>query len=802
MSSLTNTISVTAGGIDVSSIVTGLMTAERVPLLKIQARQAAAQQQITSVASIKTDLEAVKTKAASIITNGLARYGATVSNTAAASVSLGTSARAGSASFTVDRLASAHGLRTSATVASSSTAITTASLLAVSTASTALGVTSIGVGSGTTAGSQTIKVTQATAGATVSGSSALAASTVINGSNNTLDLEVDGVARTITIAAGTYTRSGLATAVQSALDATGGGVTASVDASNRLQLTTTHEGSAATLAVPGGSALAALGVSITMPAKVGIDGSIQIGTNPAVTVTSAGKGEVVSVSTGSGTLDLTLGGGLRVGEAKAAVVSTGDRSLGAVASAINNAGVGATAAAVRTGDGAWLLQVNSAKTGSANALALDSSVFSLGGGLVETSSATDAKITLGSGAGAYSITASGNTFTDVLPGVSITAKALSASAVNVAIDRDDVAIADSVESLVTAANTALKNIATQTAYDSATGTAAPLATNAAMRGLGAQLRSAVTSLVGGGSTTLAADYGITSKKDGSLAFDRDVFLAKLSSDPAGAERLFARNGSASNAGVTYASATDSTVGGSYAVNITQAATRATTGTVLSGGSVAGQRIGVRVGTKTVSYDATAGSTAATIASGLNSALAQAGLNVTAEVDGAGVRLTSTKYGGSGSFESNLDVLGAGSWATSTGQDVKGTINGENAVGVGNRLSMLNLGTSPARGLAIDVGEGVTGAVGTVSYHPGVAARLTHLVSDLTSVFGGLTTTTATYESKVRGYNDQITKFEDRMTRLEANYRRQWTAVQTSLNSLQNQQDWLTKQISSLSNNNS
>ena len=793
MSSLSNTISVTAGGIDVASIVSGLMTAERVPLLQIQSRQAAVQAQIASISSVKTDLDALKTKAAAIVSGGLARYGGTVSNTSIASVALGASARAGSASFTVDRLASAHGLRTSATVASSSTAVTTASLLALSTTSSALGVTGIAVGAGATAGPQTIKVTQATAGATISGTGALAASTVITGGNNTLDLEVDGVARTITIAAGTYTRSGLASAVQSAIDATGGGVTASVDASNRLQLTTTHEGSSASLALPSGTALAALGLSATYPARVGADGSIQIGTNPAVTVTSAGQGEVVTVSTGTGNLDLTLGRGLRVGEAKAAVVSTGDRSLAAVASAINGAGVGATAAAVRTAENAWVLQVNSARTGSSNALALDGSAFSLAGDLVETSSASDAKITIGSGAGAYSITASGNTFTDVLPGVSITAKSLSASPVTVSIDRDDAAIADSVDALVTAANTAITNVAAQTKYDTATGVAAPLATSATVRALATQLRSAVTSVVGGGSTTLAADFGITSNKDGTLKFDREAFLSKLASDPSGAERLFGRNGSGA-AGVTWVSSTDSTQGGSYAVDITQAATRATTGTVLSGGSAGGQRIGVRVGTTTVTYDAAPGATAATIASGLNLSLAQAGLNVTAEVDGAGIRMTATKYGGGGAFETNLDVLGAGSWATNTGTDVKGTINGQSAVGVGNRLSMLNLGTSPARGITLEIGEGLTGALGNVDYHPGVAARLTTLVADTTSVFGGLTTTTATYESKVRTYNAQISKFEDRLTRMEANYRRQWTAVQTSLNSLQNQQDWLTNQI--------
>ena len=295
---------------------------------------------------------------------------------------------------------------------------------------------------------------------------------------------------------------------------------------------------------------------------------------------------------------------------------------------------------------------------------------------------------------------------------------------------------------------------------------------------------------------MAADFGISANKDGTLKFDRDVFLSKLSSDPSGAERLFGRNGSAAD-GITWISSTDSTQGGTYAVEVTQAATRGTTGTVLSGGSLAGQQIGVRVGSTTVTYDAAPGSTAATIATGLNLSLARAGLNVTAEVDGAGVRLTATKYGGGGAFEANLDVLGAGSWSTYTGTDVKGTINGQNAIGVGNRLSMLNLGTSPARGMTLEIAEGRTGALGNVDYQPGIAARLTTLVTDTTSVFGGLTTTTATFESKVKGYNAQISKFEERLTRLESNYRRQWTAVQTSLNSLQNQQNWLTSQISSL-----
>ncbi len=794
MSTLSNTISVTAGGIDVASIVSGLMTAERIPLTTMQTKQAAVNDKIAAIAEIKTALEKLRTQSSAIVTGGLAKLTSSVSNPSAVTVSLGATARTSSTSFTIDRLASAHGIRTAATVASSTAAITTSSTLALSANATPFGITGVHAGAGVTAGAYTVSVTQASAGATITGG-ALASSTVITGSNNTLDLEIDGVARTVTIATGTYSKSGLVTAVQAAIDSSGGGVKAGLDVNGQLTLTTTHEGSTSSLRVASGAALAALGLAVTFPASVGSDGIIKIGTNPPVTVTSAGGGEVVSVSTGTGTIDLTLGSGLRVGDAKVAVVSTGDHSLASVASAINGAGIGATASAVKVADGQWVLQVNAAKTGSAGSLALDQSAFGLAGGLVETSTGVDAKITVGSGPGAYSVTAAGNTFTDVLQGVTFTATALSATPVTVSVGQDATKTADAVDELVTQLNAVIKDVAAKTAYDATTSTTAILAGDPTVRGLTQQLRSAITSVIGG-SVGLAADYGLSSQKDGSIKFDRAVFLTKLAADPAAAERLFGRNGS-STGGVTWAAASDGTQAGSYSVEVTTAATRGTTGDVLVGGSATGQQIGVRVGTTTVTYDAAVGATATDIVEGLNSALARAGLAVSAEESGGGVKLTSSTFGASGTFETNLDVLGAGTWSSNAGTDVAGTINGEAAVGIGNRLSLFNLGSSPARGLAVDIDEGLSGVLANVEYQPGVAARLSNLVTNLTGVFGGITTSTTGYESKVKVYTEQISKFEDRLVRLEANYRRQWSAVQTMLSSLENQQNWLTQQITSM-----
>lgn len=798
---MSNSISFTAAGIDVSSIVSGLMTVERAPITALQNRQAKVKLQGDAVARLSANVSSLKSLASGILSGGVSKLSSSVSLPGVVSASVSSTARAGSVSFTVDQLARAQGMRTATTVGASTSVITTQSSLAVSTTAGRLGIGTVQVGAGVVPGKYDVTVTQSTVGATRTGASALAPSTLIDGTNNTLTVEIDGVAHSITIAGGTYAPAALSNALEAAIRAVPAAASATVDVTGRLKITTDHEGSAATLQITGGSALGALGLTVDATAVAGTDGTVQIGTNPAVTVTSAGTGDTVAVSTGAGNLTLALSGGLRTGTSTVAVVGTGDRSLAAVASAINGAGVGASASAVKVSDGNWLLQLNSTNTGTANALSIDAAVFSGVGGLLETSAARDAQITIGSGPGAYSVTASGNVFNDVLQGVTLTAAAESTTPVTVNVSRDDAATANAVESFVNAVNSVLADIALQTKYDPKTKTSSPLSGDATIRRLAEQVRSAVNSLVGSASPNLASSIGITTQRDGTLKFDKAVFATAMAADPTGVERLFARGGS-STGGVRFAAAADGTVAGSYAVQVTTAATRGTTGDVLIGGSVAGQRVGVRVGSVTATYDAAPGATPADIAAGLNAALADAGLQVNAEVSGGGVRLTANAFGGGGAFESNLDVNGAGTWTTNAGVDVVGTIDGQPAIGVGQRLRLLSTDTSLARGLEIDIEEGLSGALGPVSYDPGIAARIVSLAAAATGDGGSLTVSTTTYSSRYDAFETQITAFESRMVTKEAQLRRQWTAVQTLLNSLQSQGDWLSSQLSSLSGSSS
>ncbi len=797
MASVSTSLGFTAGGIDASSIVSSLMQVERQPLTILQNRQAAARVQVTAMAALKTNLDAIKSSAAGILTSGLAKMSVS-SSSANATATISGSARQGSLTFTVDRLAQAAGFRTASTVSSSAAVVTSEASLAVSSTATRLGIGAIHVGTGVPRGDLTVSVTKATAGATAAGTAALGASNLIDGTNNTLDLTIDGVARSITVAGGTYTTTGLVSAVQAAIDAGGGGAKAALGASGRIEITTTHEGSSATLAVTGGSALGVL--SLAASSSVGVDGVIKVGTNPPTAVTSAGPGQSVVVSAGAGDLTMQLSSGLRLGDSKVAVVSTGDRSLAAVSAAINAANAGVSAAAIQTAPGAWLLQVNSLRSGTDNGVVLDASAFSSVGGLLQTTAAQDAKITIGSGPGAYSVVSSSNSFAEMMPGVSLTVNAVSPSPTTpttIIVGRDDTATADAVQKLVDQANALLTEITKQTKFNASTKTVAPLASNSIVRSLADDTRAAITSLVGGTTPNNATALGINVQRDGSIKFDRATFLSAMAANPDGVEAMFGRHGTSAG-GATWAASSAETEGGSYAVNVTAPASRATTGVVLSGGSVGGQVVGVRIGSTTVSYSATAGESAASIAAGLNVELAKGGLAVTAEASAGGLTLTSISYGAAQSFESNLDVSGAGSWSASTGTDVAGTINGEAAIGIGNRLRLLNLGTSPARGLEVVVDEGVTGTLPPINYQPGIAARLTTLATKLTATTGVFTSSANSYDAKVTSFNAQIDKFEARMTKVEANYRRQWSTIQTMLSSLQNQGDWLASQISGLS----
>ena len=150
---------------------------------------------------------------------------------------------------------------------------------------------------------------------------------------------------------------------------------------------------------------------------------------------------------------------------------------------------------------------------------------------------------------------------------------------------------------------------------------------------------------------------------------------------------------------------------------------------------------------------------------------------------------------------NLDVGGAGTWSTSTGTDAQGTIDGQAAVGVGQTLSLPSTSSSNAKGLKVSIADGQLGSALSVSYAPGIAARLVSTINALTATTGDFTTSLASYDKQFTDFNTQLDKFEERMTAKEDALRRQWSRVQASLAGLETQKTWLKNQTQAMSGSN-
>lgn len=234
-------------------------------------------------------------------------------------------------------------------------------------------------------------------------------------------------------------------------------------------------------------------------------------------------------------------------------VTATSSSLADVAAAINKAGVGVTATRVAagldpsTGQPLYRLQLSSTKTGSeggftayrgstADVTAGTATDLLTEPGAAQVRQAQDAQITLWSGTGAaQAVTSSTNTFADVLPGVTVTVTAASATPVTLTVARDDKAISDVANSLVTSLNDIFTYIqgkqAVSTTTDTAGGTVVTAGTftgDSTVRDASQKLLDAASAPIDGISPST---YGISITSDGKMSFDADKFGKALAADP-------------------------------------------------------------------------------------------------------------------------------------------------------------------------------------------------------------------------------------------------------------------------------
>ncbi len=153
-----------------------------------------------------------------------------------------------------------------------------------------------------------VDITQAATRASLTGTTDLAASTVIDGTNRTIDLQLDGATATITLNEGTYTRQELANHVEDLInvssDFSGRSISATLDG-DQLKITSDSYGNSSSLLLSGGTALASLGF-VSGAAEVGRDvaGTFIV---DGVVESAVGSGQLLSGnSENANTADLQL----------------------------------------------------------------------------------------------------------------------------------------------------------------------------------------------------------------------------------------------------------------------------------------------------------------------------------------------------------------------------------------------------------------------------------------------------------------------------------------------------------------
>jgi flagellar hook-associated protein 2 len=803
-------------GLNTQSIINAEMAVYEQPLNNLQTEQSTINTKIADYQAINTQLLALQQSADALADPSAFNeaYSAATSNPAVATASVTSGTQTGSLTLAVDQLAVGSTQISAGTVASPNDIVTSGGVL-IGSGGGALGISSIGAGSGLATGNHAIAVTQSSAGATVSGTTSLAVSTMIGASNNELDVMVNGAALVVTLASGTYTQSQLAQAVSAA---SGGSLTASAAGSGLLSVATTQQGSAASLQITGGSALSALGLSAGSTV-VGTDGVISVdGTSTTVSdISGTGTTSIVLNSGSGGTVTVGISGGLTAGSMTADDVSVGDGSLASVVSAINNAGVGVTANALQVGTNSYALALTSNGTGTGASTTIDAQAFAGSGlgTLLTTTAAQNAVVSVG-GVGGYQVTSQSNALAGLLPGITINLVSVSATPVTVTVGADGSSVAGTVQSLVSAANQLLSTISTDTAFNSQTKTAGPLNGDPSLTGLAQQVLAAVGEAVGtssaGSDGTAGESAGLAITSQGTITFNQAAFEAAYAKNPAAVQSMFTEGGTfaASLPGyagqVTVAGANDNTTPGTYAVSVTQSAQRAldvgaSTWASSASGLAQAETYTISGGAATATYAASAGETIADVVNGMNAALAAAGIDASAALVGSAgsyqFQLASAAYGSGATFQvgaSGADQLGLTAGGTTyTGTDVAGTINGLPAVGSGQFLSSFNSGDN-SNGLVLQVSApGITSttALGNVTYAPGFGQGLAHIAATASLAPNGIIPVTiAGLQGTLAEVGSEISMQQQLVATQQAALTAEFTNMETTLSHLQSESSFL------------
>lgn len=551
-------------------------------------------------------------------------------------------------------------------------------------------------------------------------------------------------------------------------------------------------------------------------------------------VSLSGSGAINIAGTSPTTAGFTAGSNLNSGAYSGAsftqdpnqtsgtiTITSANNSLQGIRDAINAANLGVTATIVSDGSATpYHLVLNSNKTGASSSLKIsvtgDSAISGLVGydpagtqNLTQTSAAQNAGLTVNG----LSITSATNSVSGAIQGVTL--NLASAGTSTVSVTRDTSSVQSAISGVVNSYNTLSKAISSLTAYDPTTKTGGPLIGDSAAETIQYQIRQLLTNPIKGSSGTITTlgQVGITFQDDGTLSLDSTKLSDAITNHFSDLTSLFTANGTTTDSLVKFSSSTAASKPGTYQVNVSSLATQggltgtATPGLTITAGSndVLNVNLDGLSGSITIPAGTYTNTTlAAQLQSSINSntTFSGGGSAVTVTVDsGNHIVVTSNRYGSASKMTVTGDaaagIFGATPSAT-TGTDIVGTIGGVNAAGSGQYLTGAT--GSASEGLKLQITGGSTGARGTVNFAQGYAYQLNNTLSSYLGSSGIIAARTNGVNSEIKDIGKRITDFNSRLADTQKRYLAQFTALDTTIATLQSTQSFLTQQLAQISAN--
>lgn len=509
---------------------------------------------------------------------------------------------------------------------------------------------------------------------------------------------------------------------------------------------------------------------------------------------------------------------------KQVTIDNSNNTLNGIRDAINSASIGVTASVINDGGATpYRLALSNSQTGEASSMKIsvsgDAALGSLlnhdptgSQALTQTVAAQNAALKVDG----LDISKSSNTFSDVVPGVTLTLKKTNAgSPTNLSVTRDTNAVKANVQEFVDGYNKLTGSLKSLTSYDMASKKGAALYGDSSVRSMLTQLRGVVTGTITGGASSLTrlSDAGVSYQSDGTLKLDATQLQKVIDTQFDQLPGLFAASGSSSDSQVSYVGSTAKTQSGSYALAVSQLATQGSqTGSAAASLNYDAPNNALQVSLDglSASINLRDGSYASTneLLSDLqtringNSTFTQAGSAVTISADASGVlSMLSNRFGSSSSISlggAAASLLLGGTGSTTTGLALTGTINGAAATSIGQTLT--GASDNAAEGLKVSVSNGSTGSRGNVQYSQGFAYQLDQLASSFLGENGMISMRTDGINSSLKKLDSDKLTLEAKLGRIQQQYQDQFTKLDTTMSSINSTSTYLASQLTALANN--